>query len=557
LFLAKFAFNFGHILKQTKNMKKGNIGNAPDLKYLKIDHTGNVFYQLPVSELVEHALANQEGRLSDTGALAADTGKFTGRSPKDRFLVEDSLTKDAVWWGEINQPMIPGNFDTLFSKVAAHLSNRTIYVRDCAAGADPAYQLSIRVITETAYQSIFANNLFLRSAGDRTIQPEWSILAAPTLLIDDPQRYGIRNENFVAIDFTKKMVLIAGTGYTGEIKKSIFSILNFILPFEHEVLSMHCSANTSKDGKTALFFGLSGTGKTTLSADKNRKLIGDDEHGWSDKGIFNFEGGCYAKCVGLTEEKEPEIYHAIRFGSLLENVVLDEFDKPDYNDISKTENTRVSYPIDFMENAEMKGVGNAPENIFFLTADAFGVLPPISLLTVDQAVYHFVSGYTAKVAGTEVGVKEPTAAFSTCFGQAFLPLHPAKYASLLRSKLEQNPNIKVWLVNTGWIAGPYGIGRRIKLNYTRALIRAAMDGSLLESQFNKHDLFGLDYPTSCGEYVPEQILDARGLWNNNEAYDMQAKRLAKLFIENFEKFENEMPASVQQAGPQIPATVLV
>ncbi|MDM1293163.1 phosphoenolpyruvate carboxykinase (ATP) [Sphingobacterium sp. N143] len=538
-------------------MKKGNIGNAPDLKYLKIDNTENVFYQLPVSELVEHALVHQEGRLSDAGALAADTGKFTGRSPKDRFLVEDSLTKDAIWWGDINQPMAPANFDALFSKVAAHLSNKAIYVRDCAAGADPAYQLSIRVITETAYQSIFANNLFLRPDADSNRQPQWSILAAPTLLIGDPQQYGIINENFVAIDFTKQIVLIAGTGYTGEIKKSIFSILNFILPFQYNILSMHCSANTSKEGDTALFFGLSGTGKTTLSADRNRKLIGDDEHGWSEKGIFNFEGGCYAKCVGLTEEKEPEIYHAIRFGSLLENVVLDQFDKPDYDDISKTENTRVSYPIDFMENAEMSGVGSEPKNIFFLTADAFGVLPPISLLTIDQAVYHFVSGYTAKVAGTEVGVKEPTAAFSTCFGQAFLPLHPAKYASLLRAKLERNPKIKVWLVNTGWIAGPYGIGRRIKLNYTRALIRAAMDGSLLESQFNKHEIFGLDYPTSCGEQVPEQILDARGLWNNNEAYDTQAKRLAKLFIANFEKLAKEMPVSVKEAGPKLDQSVLI
>jgi len=538
-------------------MKKGNIGNAPDLKYLKIDNTKNVFYQLPVSELVEHALANHEGRLSDTGALAADTGKFTGRSPKDRFLVEDSLTKDSVWWGEINQRMSPANFEALFSKVAAHLSDKIIYVRDCAAGADPAYQIDLRVVTETAYQSIFANNLFLRPEPNLDAQPAWSILAAPTLLIEEPHQYGIINENFVAIDFTKRIVLIAGTGYTGEIKKSIFSILNFILPFQHNVLSMHCSANTSKEGETALFFGLSGTGKTTLSADRNRKLIGDDEHGWSERGIFNFEGGCYAKCVGLSEDKEPEIFHAIRFGSLLENVVLDEFDRPDYNDISKTENTRVSYPIDFMENAEMSGIGREPENIFFLTADAFGVLPPISLLTIDQAVYHFVSGYTAKVAGTEVGVKEPTAAFSTCFGQAFLPLHPAKYAALLRSKLEQNRNIKVWLVNTGWIAGPYGIGRRIKLNYTRSLIRAAMDGSLLESQFKRHDIFGLEYPTSCGEHVPAQILDARGLWNNDEAYDMQAKRLAKLFISNFEKFNNEMPPSVHAAGPKIETTVLV
>jgi len=557
LFLAKNAFKFGHILKQTKNMKKGNIGNAPDLKYLKIDSTKNVFYQLPVSELVEHALINHEGRLSDTGALAADTGKFTGRSPKDRFLVEDSLTKDSVWWGEINQRISTANFEALFSKVAAHLSDKIIYVRDCAAGADPAYQIDIRVVTETAYQSIFANNLFLRAEPNSDAQPAWSILAAPTLLIEEPDKYGIINENFVAIDFTKKIVLIAGTGYTGEIKKSIFSILNFILPFQHNVLSMHCSANTSKEGETALFFGLSGTGKTTLSADRNRKLIGDDEHGWSERGIFNFEGGCYAKCVGLSEDKEPEIFHAIRFGSLLENVVLDEFDRPDYNDISKTENTRVSYPIDFMENAEMSGIGREPENIFFLTADAFGVLPPISLLTIDQAVYHFVSGYTAKVAGTEVGVKEPTAAFSTCFGQAFLPLHPARYAALLRSKLEKNRNIKVWLVNTGWIAGPYGIGRRIKLNYTRSLIRAAMDGSLLESQFNRHDIFGLEYPTSCGEHVPAQILDARGLWNNDEAYDMQAKRLAKLFISNFEKFNNEMPPSVHAAGPKIETTVLM
>ncbi|MNI23454.1 Phosphoenolpyruvate carboxykinase [ATP] [compost metagenome] len=527
------------------------------MKYLKIDSTKNVFYQLPVSELVEHALANHEGRLSDTGALAADTGKFTGRSPKDRFLVEDSLTKDSVWWGEINQRMSPAHFEALFSKVAAHLSDKIIYVRDCAAGADPAYQIDLRVVTETAYQSIFANNLFLRPEPNLDAQPAWSILAAPTLLIEEPHQYGIINENFVAIDFTKKIVLIAGTGYTGEIKKSIFSILNFILPFQHNVLSMHCSANTSKEGETALFFGLSGTGKTTLSADRNRKLIGDDEHGWSERGIFNFEGGCYAKCVGLSEDKEPEIFHAIRFGSLLENVVLDEFDRPDYNDISKTENTRVSYPIDFMENAEMSGIGREPENIFFLTADAFGVLPPISLLTIDQAVYHFVSGYTAKVAGTEVGVKEPTAAFSTCFGQAFLPLHPSKYAALLRSKLEQNRNIKVWLVNTGWIAGPYGIGRRIKLNYTRSLIRAAMDGSLLESHFNKHNIFGLEYPTSCGEHVPAQILDARGLWNNDEAYDMQAKRLAKLFISNFEKFNNEMPPSVHAAGPKIETSVLL
>lgn len=538
-------------------MKKGNIGNAPDLKYLKIDNTKSVFYQLPVSELVEHALVNQEGQLSDSGALAADTGKFTGRSPKDRFLVEDSLTKDNVWWGEINQKMSPANFEELFSKVATHLSHNAIYVRDCAAGADPVYQITIRVVTETAYQSIFANNLFLRPESNIGIQPEWAILAAPTLLIDTPDRYGINNENFVAIDFTKKIVLIAGTGYTGEIKKSIFSILNFILPIEHDVLSMHCSANTSKEGKTALFFGLSGTGKTTLSADKNRKLIGDDEHGWSERGIFNFEGGCYAKCVGLTEEKEPEIYHAIRFGALLENVVLDQFDRPDYNDISKTENTRVSYPIDFMENAELSGIGKEPENIFFLTADAFGVLPPISLLTIDQAVYHFLSGYTAKVAGTEVGVKEPTAAFSTCFGQAFLPLHPAKYAGLLRSKLEQNPHIKVWLVNTGWIAGPYGIGRRIKLNYTRALIRAAMDGSLSESQFHKHEIFGLEYPTSCGELVPAQILNARALWSNDEAYDMQARRLAKLFIANFAKYENELPTAVREAGPKIDIEVML
>jgi phosphoenolpyruvate carboxykinase (ATP) len=521
-----------------------------DLGYLGIFNDEEVNYQLDVPTLVEHAIYNGEGTLSNTGALNAKTGKFTGRAPKDRYIVKDQITESDVWWGDINQPISDHTFQLLKSKISTHLStSKRLYVRDAIAGADPRYGISLRVITETAYQNIFANNLFIRPTHlSEDNVPEWTIMAAPSLILDTIDGLEIKNKNFVIINFTEKMVLIAGTGYTGEIKKSVFSILNFILPNEHGVLSMHCSANKSKEGETALYFGLSGTGKTTLSADRSRLLIGDDEHGWSADGVFNFEGGCYAKCIGLTAEKEPEIFNAIQFGALLENVVYQEGSRiPDYENVSITENTRVSYPIEFMEGADLSGMGGMPKHVFFLTADAFGVLPPISLLNKEQAMYHFISGYTAKVAGTEVGVLEPTATFSACFGQAFLPLHPEKYAEILKSKLVNDPSICVWLVNTGWIKGPYGVGHRIKLSYTRSLIRAAMSGVLQDMDFRKHDIFGLRYPTSC-EGIPDDILDAKKLWKNDEAYDIQAQKLATLFISNMRKYG--VNQEVLAGGPQ-------
>lgn len=524
--------------------------HIPTLQYLGIQAQKTVHYQKSIAELVEHAIQSNEGVLADSGALAADTGTFTGRSPKDRFIVEDELTRDNVWWGNINQAISPENFDKLYQLVTDYLAQKELFVRDAIACADPKHNLKLRAVTESAYQSIFVNNMFIRpSEVDPMEQPEWTILAASGYTCPEPAQYGIRNPNFVVLNFTRKVILIAGTGYTGEIKKGIFSVLNFILPQQKQVLSMHCSANTDSNNESALYFGLSGTGKTTLSADSERKLIGDDEHGWDDKGVFNFEGGCYAKCVGLDPEKEPEIFNAVKFGALLENINFHEGTRvPDYDNIAKTENTRVAYPIDHIENIAPGSVGGAPRNIFFLTADAFGVLPPVSRLSVTQAMYHFISGYTAKVAGTEVGITEPKAVFSACFGEAFLPLHPSKYAELLREKLLDS-NINVWLINTGWIAGPYGVGRRIKLAYTRAIIKAALNGSLKESSYKTHPVFGLDYPTSCPE-VPENVLDPVVMWNNEETYYAQANQLAQLFVENFKKFESGVSEDVLKAAPK-------
>ncbi|RZK55125.1 MAG: phosphoenolpyruvate carboxykinase (ATP), partial [Pedobacter sp.] len=419
----------------------------PDLSYLKLD-AKTVKYQLSVPELVEEALKNGEGTLASSGALAIDTGKFTGRSPKDRFIVSDAVTNDAVWWGDINIKISEAHFDALYTKITSYLKDKQVYVRDAYACADPAYQTSIRVITEHAFQNLFANNLFLRYAqSELPAQPEWTIIAIPSFLAN-PATDGTRQQNFSILNFTKKVILIGGSAYTGEIKKGIFSVLNFVLPTEKRTLSMHCSANVGVDGDTAIFFGLSGTGKTTLSADPKRALIGDDEHGWSEKSVFNFEGGCYAKCVDLTEEKEPQIFNAIKFGSLIENTNYFEGTREvDFSNIEKTENTRVAYPINYIANAMEPSVAPTPQNIFFLTADAFGVLPPISKLTPGQAMFHFISGYTAKVAGTEAGVTEPQLTFSACFGKAFLPLHPAKYAELLGEKMEKH-NVNVWLVNT-------------------------------------------------------------------------------------------------------------
>lgn len=528
-----------------------SIRAIPELDYLFIEKSKNVHYQSSVAELVEHAVINGEGSLSESGALAADTGRFTGRTPYDRFIVSDSLTEKTVWWGDINQPLSTASFERLFAEVGAYLNGRDIFVRDAIAGADPRHSIWIRAVTETAYQNVFVNNLFIRPASpDPLSQPEWSILAAPGYTCADPEHYGLHHSNFVIINFTRKVVLIAGTGYTGEIKKGIFSVMNFILPLQKRILSMHCAANTDTQGHTALFFGLSGTGKTTLSADRDRMLVGDDEHGWSDDGIFNFEGGCYAKCVGLDERKEPEIFRAVRFGALVENIrYVPGTRSPNYDDVSKTENTRVAYPIHHIADSVTLGQASAPKDIFFLTADAFGVLPPVSLLSTTQAMYHFMSGYTAKVAGTEDGIKEPKAVFSACFGEAFLPLHPTHYAELLRDRLAGSA-INVWLVNTGWIAGPYGIGRRIKLDYTRSIIKAALTGILKEAAFRTHPVFGLRYPTSCPD-VPDAVLDPVQLWPDENAYYTKANQLARRFIDNFKRYGQEVSKDVLDASPTV------
>lgn len=517
------------------------------LKNVSVAH-----WNLSVAELTEDTIIKGEGVLTDTGALAVDTGEFTGRSPKDRFIVCDSKTEDSVWWGNINIKFTPENFDLLFDKVAAYLTGREVYVRDAYACADPNYRLNIRVVTELPWQNLFANNLFQRPTKEEVLNftPEWHVISAPGFKAN-PEKDGTRQENFAVINFTKKMILIGGTGYTGEIKKGIFSVLNYILPHEKNVLSMHCSANVGEAGDTAIFFGLSGTGKTTLSADPERGLIGDDEHGWSEDSIFNFEGGCYAKCIDLTQEKEPQIFNAIKFGALLENIEFYEGTTTvDYSNTSKTENTRVGYPIHFIDNAIEPSVAGAPKNIFFLTADAFGVLPPISKLNVGQAMYHFISGYTAKVAGTEVGIVDPVTTFSACFGEAFLPLHPTKYAELLGKKLKDNPEINVWLVNTGWSGGAFGVGERIKLKYTRAMITAALNGELNSVEYNTHQVFGLEMPTECPN-VPSEILSPRNTWTDKDAYDAKANKLANEFVKNFSKFADAANEEILAAAPNV------
>lgn len=514
-------------------------------------HAKQVFENLTTDELIEKALERNEGQITDKGALAADTGEFTGRSPKDKFLVKDAKTADTAWWGTVNQPFESEKFDALLNRVVAHLEGREIFVRHAYACADPTYRLNIEVVTESAYQNLFAKNLFLRpTASEIATQPsEWVIIAAPSFMAD-PAIDGTRQHNFTIVDLTKKIILIGGSGYTGEIKKGIFSVLNYILPQEKSVLSMHCSANIGKDNDTAVFFGLSGTGKTTLSADPNRKLIGDDEHGWSDSTVFNFEGGCYAKCVNLTEEKEPQIWNAIKPGALVENVRFFEgTNTPDYDNISVTENTRVAYPIDYIDNIAEPSIGDAPKNIFFLTADAFGVLPPISKLTPGQAMYQFISGYTAKVAGTEAGVTEPQATFSACFGQVFLPLHPAKYAEMLGEKLSAHPNINVWLINTGWSGGAYGVGSRMKLSYTRAMITAALEGQL-DGSFTNHPVFGFAMPDACPN-VPSELLHPRNTWADGAEYDAQCQKLAKLFNDNFQKFADGSSDEIKAAAPKM------
>ncbi len=516
---------------------------------------GKVNNNLSPAELTEAALKRGEASLADSGALASDTGEFTGRSPKDKFCVKDSKTENTVWWGDINQPFDSNNFETLLNKVVDSWEGKEIFARDAYACADPKYRLTIKVFTETAYNNLFCHNLFLRPtvAELQDFDNEWVIINAPSFHAV-PAEDGTRKHNFSIIDFSRKIILIGGSGYTGEMKKGIFTVLNYILPEEKNVLSMHCSANIGNEAEdTAIFFGLSGTGKTTLSADPNRRLIGDDEHGWSGNTIFNFEGGCYAKCIDLTEEKEPQIFDAIKFGTLLENIRFQDGTRiPDYTNTSVTENTRAAYPIYSVDNIATPSVGTTPKNIFFLTADAFGVLPPISKLTTEQAMYHFISGYTAKVAGTEEGVTEPKATFSACFGKAFLPLHPGKYAKLLGEKLKES-GATVWLVNTGWSGGAYGTGKRMKLSYTRAMITAALTGELNNVEFTTHKVFGLDMPNTCPN-VPTEILHPRSTWANASEYDKKANHLANLFINNFKEFENGVTADIKSAAPKAQAT---
>lgn len=528
----------------------GNEGKNQELNVLGIKNVKKAFWNLTPAELVERALENGEGQLADNGALAADTGRFTGRSPKDRFIVEDDITRDHVWWGDINIKFDPAKFDALYNKVIAHIENKELYIRDSYVCAKEEYKMKLRVITESAYQNIFANNLFLRPTAEekKSWDPEWHIVASPSFEAV-PEVDGTRQGNFAIVNFTRKILLIGGTGYTGELKKGIFSVLNFVLPHQKNVLSMHCSANLGKNNDTAIFFGLSGTGKTTLSADPHRALIGDDEHGWIGNDVFNFEGGCYAKAIDLTEENEPEIFGAIKFGALVENIRFHEGTRtPDYTNTTVTENTRAAYPIDHIEGAVLPSVGQNPKNIFMLTADAFGTLPPISKMTRGQAMFHFISGYTAKVAGTEEGVTEPQPAFSACFGAPFLPLHPTKYAEMLGKKMDET-NVNVWLINTGWTGGPYGVGNRMKLKYTRAMINAALEGKLDNISYETDPIFGLQMPTECPN-VPTELLNPRNTWTDKAAYDKQASNLASRFNKNFEKFADNASEEIKAAAPK-------
>lgn len=521
------------------------------LKNLGIKNA-TIHYQLSADELHEKTLQSGQGIETSTGALAINTGKFTGRSPQDRFIVKDSITEDKVWWGNVNIPFEPTAFEALYKKVTAYLSNKEVFVRDSFVCADSNYRLNVRVVTETAWANLFCFNMFLRPKTEEleNFIPEWSLICVPSFMAF-PAIDGTRQSNFAILDFTKKIAMIGGTGYTGEMKKGIFSALNFILPVFKNTLPMHCSANVGDDGDTAIFFGLSGTGKTTLSADPARKLIGDDEHGWTNENtVFNFEGGCYAKVINLTDENEPDIFRAIKKGAMLENVVFKKgSNKVDYENVSITPNTRVSYPIHHIDNIQKGSIGKNPKNIFFLTADSFGILPPISKLTPGQAAYHFISGYTAKVAGTEAGVTEPQPNFSACFGAPFMPLHPTKYAEMLSEKMK-DANVKVWLINTGWTGGPYGTGSRMKLKYTRAMITAALNGELENVDYENHSVFGIAKPLSCPN-VPSEILNPRNTWKDKDLYDTKALELAQKFKANFAKFSAFANAEIMSGSPLV------
>lgn len=528
--------------------------NSLTTKSISLDHLGikdaQVHYQLSPDELHDMTIRLGQGVEASSGALAVNTGEFTGRSPQDRFIVKDAITEDQVWWGKVNLPFDSDKFEALYDKVVNYLSGKEVYARDSYVCADPKYRMNVRVVTETPWANLFCYNMFLRPDVSELehFTPEWHVICAPGFKAD-PAVDGTRQHNFAILDFTRKIALIGGTGYTGEMKKGIFSALNFILPVDKNTLPMHCSANVGDSGDTAIFFGLSGTGKTTLSADPLRKLIGDDEHGWTaENSVFNFEGGCYAKVINLTEEHEPDIFHAIKRGAILENVVFMNGNEVDFEDVSITQNTRVSYPIYHIDNIQPGSIGKNPKNIFFLTADSFGILPPISKLTPGQAAYHFISGYTAKVAGTEAGVTEPQPNFSACFGAPFMPLHPTRYAEMLSQKMKE-ANVTVWLVNTGWTGGPYGVGSRMKLKFTRAMITAALNGDLNQVSFRNHDVFGIAMPESCPN-VPAEVLNPRNTWEDKAQYDAKAKELAAKFRDNFAKFEEFANEEIMAGAPR-------
>lgn len=511
--------------------------------------TDNIHRNLSVKNMIDLTVQKNEGILTSTGALSVKTGKYTGRSPDDRYIVDDNETRNKVDWGKVNHPFPEEKFDRLFEKMRKHLEKKEMFVFDGFIGAYPNNRLPIRIINDHVWQNLFTRQIFIRpSAAElESHKPEFTLIA-----INDfksiPEVDGTRSDAFILINFSRKLVLIGATCYAGEIKKAMFSVMNYILP-DRGVFPMHCSANIGRNGDTALFFGLSGTGKTTLSADSNRMLIGDDEHGWSDKGVFNFEGGCYAKCINLNRDAEPQIWDAIRSGAVLENVVIDKSTlKPDFNDGSITENTRVAYPLDYIPGAVIPSLGGNPKVIVFLTADAFGVMPPIAQLTKDGAMYHFMSGYTSKLAGTERGITEPKATFSECFGAPFMSRHASVYAKMLGEKITKHNTI-VYLINTGWSGGPYGIGKRINIKYTRNMVTAALNRKLDMVKYRHDDIFNVDVPTSCPD-VPSEILDPKNTWVEKDAYDFSTRKLARMFIENFKKF-GETSQEIRDAGPQI------
>jgi phosphoenolpyruvate carboxykinase (ATP) len=535
-----------------KEIATKTVSREESLKHLGLDNPGHVYWNLSTPALYEEAIRRYEGSLSHLGPIVINTGQYTGRLPKDKFLVREPSSENKIWWGKINRPMLPEKFDALKYRLCAYLQGKDVFIEDCYAGADEKYRVPIRVISERASAALFARTMFIRELDPEKLAhhvPEFTVLHAPGFHAD-PEIDGTHSEAFVVLHFGKKLVVIGGTGYAGEIKKSIFTVMNYLLP-QQNVMAMHCSANYGRDeNDAAIFFGLSGTGKTTLSADPERTLVGDDEHGWSDDGVFNFEGGCYAKVIKLSHEGEPEIYETTRrFGTILENVTMDMGTRHiNLDDASLTENTRAAYPITHIPNMTRVGKAGHPKHIIMLTCDAFGVLPPVSRLTSDQAMYHFLAGYTAKVAGTEAGIKEPQATFSPCFGAPFMALPPTVYAKLLGEKVAKH-DVDVWLVNTGWSGGPYGQGQRIKLSFTRAMVKAVLSGSLKNAATKPDPIFGVAIPQSCPG-VLDEILNPRNTWEDKAAYDRKARELAAMFEKNFAENAGDAPANIKSAGPK-------